>query len=83
MESSEKLTNENDEREKGTTSSGRGNYKRSTQTSPVSVAQGKCTGHRIASATEGPSKRTACSNFSRLRFTSCVSTRVARCRKGQ
>ena len=40
METSEEMTNEVEEKEKGTPSSGRGNYKRSAQTSPVSVAQG-------------------------------------------
>ncbi|CAB4010545.1 forkhead box P1-like isoform X1 [Paramuricea clavata] len=39
MESSEEVTNDVEENDKGTPSTSRGNYKRSAQTSPVSVAQ--------------------------------------------
>ena len=41
METSEEVTNDIEEKEKATPSSGRGTYKRSAQTSPVSVAQGE------------------------------------------
>ena len=40
MDASEELTNEVEENDKATPSTSRGSYKRSAQTSPVSVAQG-------------------------------------------